>query len=290
MPIPLRAFLVALALGATVVASVPAADAKKRAATPRLKAFSSCAGLIGYARRHVPPPPPRLVRPRVPPQPIPVSGGGEDGGSGTPPPSAQVPVAAPAPDSGGPDSSGTNIQEAGVDEPDIVKSDGTNVYTLTDGVLRATDARSPTPRPRSSVSIRGAGGEILLQGRRILTISSDGGETVLTEVDVANPGAMRVIRTLSVDGQHISSRLTNRTVRVVIASVPRAIEVLPGPIVFDGPGVVAAAARKKPLRARRAGWLPSAIMRDRRKGTASAGARSSLQRGQPTSRSPASTR
>ena len=263
MRISLRAFLVALALGATVAASVPAADAKtKRAATPRLKAFSSCSGLIGYARRHVPPPR-RFVPPRRPMPEAPALGGGEDGGS------APGPVAAPAPEKA-PDSSTTNIQEAGVDEPDIVKSDGTNVYTLTDGVLRATDARSPTPRLLSSVKIGGFGGEFLLQGRRILAITSGGAGTMLTEVDVANPAELRVLRTLSVDGEHISSRLTNRTVRVVVASVPRAIEAIPapGPIPIDGPQVVADAAKKKrkPLRARRAGWVPSSTLRNRRTG------------------------
>ncbi|MEO8687970.1 MAG: beta-propeller domain-containing protein [Solirubrobacteraceae bacterium] len=262
MRITARALLVAMVLAATVAAGAPAADGKaKRAATPRLKAFASCAGLIGYARRHVPPPRP-VVGPRFPPQQVPVSGGGEDG-SGTVPPAAPAPVTAP--DSAGNDSSTTNIQEAGVDEPDIAKSDGTNVYTLTDGVLRATDARSPTPRVLSSVRIPGSGGEFLLQGRRILAISSGGAGTVLTEVDVANPAGMRVVRTLSVDGEHISSRLTNRTVRIVVASVPRAIEAvpLPGPI-STGPQVVADAARKKPLRARRAGWVPSSVLRNRR--------------------------
>jgi uncharacterized secreted protein with C-terminal beta-propeller domain len=252
---------VAVALGATVAASAPAADAKaKRAATPRLKAFASCAGLIGYARRHVPPP-----RPRLPPERMPIFGGSEDG-SGTAPPAAPAPVAAPPPGSGGGDSSTTNIQEAGVDEPDIAESDGTIVYTLTGGVLRATDARSPTPRLLSSVPIGGYGGEFLLQGRRILAISSGGAGTLLTEVDVANPAAMRVVRTLSVDGEHISSRLTDRTVRVVIASVPRAIEPLPGPVPVDTPLVTADAARKKPLRARRAGWVPSSVLRNRRTG------------------------
>ncbi len=262
----MRAFLVVLALVATLAASAPAADGRKRAATPRLKAFASCAGLISYARRHVPPPRP-VVPPRLPPQ-VPVSGGGEDGSGG-------LPVAAPAPavpesGAGGGDSSTTNIQEAGVDEPDIVKSDGTNVFALTGGRLYATDARSPTPRPLSSVAIGGTDGVLLLQGRRILTISAGGAGTLLTEVDVANPAAMRVLRTLSVDGRHISSRLHDRTARIVVASVPAAIEV-PGPVllpppVTDRPTGVAGTAARKPLRARRAGWVPSSVLRNRRTG------------------------
>ena len=57
--------------------------------------------------------------------------------------------------------------------------------------------------------------------------------------------------------------------RVVIASTPRALDVATSrPIAFEGPGVVADAAKKKrkPLRARRAGWVPSSTLRNRRTG------------------------
>lgn len=250
----MRALLVLIAVAATLAASVPAADAK-RARTPRLKAFASCAGLITYARRHVPPPRPRVRPPFVPGIPI---AGGEDGGS--------APVTAPAPESGGGsgDSSTTNVQEAGVDEPDVVKSDGTTVFALAGERLHAVDARSPTPRPLSSVAIGGDGGELLLKGSRALVISSGGAGTLLTEVDVSNPAAMRVLRTLSVDGQHVSSRLHGNTARVVVTSVPRAMQVQ---VPFaPGPQVIADAARRKPLRARRAGWVPSSVLRVRRSG------------------------
>ena len=133
-------------------------------------------------------------------------------------------------------------------------------------MLRATDARSPTPRRLSSVPIGGYGGELLLQGRRVLVISSGGAGTLLTEVDVANPAAMRVLRTLSVDGAHISSRLHGGTVADRGRLGPARDRVAPWPFAF-GPAVVAAAARKrKPLRARRAGWVPSSTLRNRRTG------------------------
>ena len=125
MRTPARAFVVTVALAATVAAGAPAADGAKRAETPRLKAFASCAGLIGYARRHVRRPGPSARRARR---------------AATCPISAAATTEAPArrrsprPPRVGPvggDSSTTNIQEAGVDEPDIVKSDGTNVFALT---------------------------------------------------------------------------------------------------------------------------------------------------------------
>ena len=141
MRISARAFVVAVALAATVAAGAPAADGAKRAATPRLKAFASCAGLIGYARRHVPPPRP-VVPPRLPPpaRPTPAAAA-----TGDPPDAGHR--ARPVGRGGG-DSSTTNIQEAGVDEPDIVKSDGTNVYTLTG--RDAARHRRAQPRRRAA--------------------------------------------------------------------------------------------------------------------------------------------
>ena len=250
------ALLVVISLAVTVA---PAAAAK-RAKSPRLKAFTSCAGLISYARRHAPPP--RLLLPprRVPS--VPIQGGGEDGGSGP------VAAPAPAPESGStaPDSSTTNVQEAGVDEPDIVKTDGTTVFALTGGRLRAVDARSPVPRKLDAVTIPGFGGELLIQGRRALTISNGGAGTVLTEIDIANPAAMRVLRTLNIDGEYVSARLHGHTARVVVSSEPRALDVpipAPRPIPVEAS---TSAKKRKPLRARRAGWVPNATLRNRRSG------------------------
>ena len=225
------ALLAALAL---LAAAVPADAARKRAKSPRPKAFASCASLISYARRHSPIP----VRPLPPRLPVPIFGGGEDdsGGGGG---------AAPV-------SSMTNVQEAGVDEPDIVKNDGKTVFALVDDRLHTVDAASS--RKLDSVAIPGHFGELLIQGRRALAITSGGKGTILSEVDIADPAAMRVLRTLNIDGSVVSGRLHGSTVRVVVSSEPRA---LAAPV-----GVAA----RTPLRARRAGWVPYATLRNRRTG------------------------
>ena len=77
-----------------------------------------------------------------------------------------------------------------------------------------------------------------------------------------------MVRTLSVDGQHISSRLTNHTVRVVIASTPRALDVATSrPIAFDAPASPLSRRRRSEAAARRrAGWVPSSTLRNRRTG------------------------
>jgi uncharacterized secreted protein with C-terminal beta-propeller domain len=234
-----RRTLALTALIALAFAAAPAAAAK-RAKTPRLKAFRSCAGLISYARRHAPP----VLAPRQVPLPVPVSGGGEDDSS----------------------SSTTNVQEAGVDEPDIVKSKGGTVFAVVDDALRAIDARSPVPRVRDVVHLPGYDGELLIAGDRAIAISSGAsGGTVLTELNIADPEHLRIVSTLSVDGLYVSARLHGHTARVVISSYPRALRVpvvdLPRPIAVE-----ARAAAGKPLRARRAGWVPSATLRNRRTG------------------------
>jgi len=66
--------------------------------------------------------------------------------------------------------------------------------------------------------------------------------TELREIDVSDPAAMRVVATERIRGEHVSSRLTGDTARVVIWSRPRAV-LEPG------------------LRAQVRGWLPRRVLR-----------------------------
>ena len=56
------------------------------------------------------------------------------------PAAGQDAAAASIADPLGPGANGTNVQEAGVDEPDTLKSDGETIFTLERGVLRAVSA------------------------------------------------------------------------------------------------------------------------------------------------------
>jgi hypothetical protein len=282
-----------LALLAMLALALPAGEAvgagkRDRAAPARLKAFDSCTTLVRYARRHGT----RLVRERsavaLPPASPPTGGGtppgaGEDGGSGGP-----VPLAAPAPVSEGPGSE-TNVQEAGVDEPDIVKAKGSTVFALIDDRLHAVDASATPPRLLGTLRVRGFGGELLVRGDRLLVMAQLGGgvmplggpitvateaaarpeewlsRSVLTEVDVSDPAAMRVVRTLDVEGRYVSARLSGRTARVVIASSPRALD-MPDVPVSTEQAVVRQRWQRSVKRARSARWLPSSVLRSRRTG------------------------
>ena len=247
-PTALRAGLAALAalavLTAGLLAPAAAPAAAKRLTKPSaLPAFPSCASLLSYARRNA-----RITggRTGVPtragvmlPQVLaaPVSPGAALDAPALAP-------AAPSPAQGGresaaaaPEFSQTNVQEAGVDEPDIVKTNGRTVFAVADGTLHALDVTGATPRLVGRLALDGAyGHQLLLRGDRLLVMSSSYGgmpiasdviisasQVVISELDVADPAAMKVRRTMTAEGAFVDARLTGGTARVVVAASPSAI-------------------------------------------------------------------
>src|SRR5262245_58010264 len=186
---------------------------------PSLRSFESCDQLAGYARRHRE----ALGEP---------FGTIEDGAIREAVPSAAVGEAATSGSvaAGEPVGSSTNVQEQGVDEPDLVKSDGTHIFAIAGDRLEAVDVAGPaTVGSLSLPSGPGpgnysAGHELLLAGDRVLVISNaylsraPWSRTVLTEVDVSDPAAMRAVRTMTVDGAYVSARLGGSTARVVTSA------------------------------------------------------------------------
>jgi hypothetical protein len=228
----------------------------------RLVAFRSCGELLGYARAQAA----SLVGPYG-------LGGGIAVRGGALPSSA----AAAAPQQGV-DYSGTNVQEQGVDEPDIVKTDGETIFTVADGRLESVDVRGPKPRLLDTLTLdAGWSHELLLSGDRLLVLSRGGywaqplpalaarlvpwapSQSVVAEVDVSDPKALRVVKKLTLDGAYVAARLVGHTARIVVSSqVPHAL-----PFVQPGDGTPAALAEAK--RRNRAvvassgvsGWLPT---------------------------------
>lgn len=91
-----------------------------------------------------------------------------------------APAREPAPDPA-PAHSGTNVHEAGVDEPDLVKTDGRRIVTVNRGVLRVIDAASrvetgrlelvPTGGSAEFAELAGAQvADLLLHGDRALVL------------------------------------------------------------------------------------------------------------------------
>ncbi|HKP91314.1 MAG TPA: beta-propeller domain-containing protein, partial [Thermoleophilaceae bacterium] len=164
------------------------------------------------------------------------------------------------------DSSGTNVQETGIDEPDIVKSQGSIVYALAAGGLQAIGTGGDGgPHLRDTLELSTWNNQLLVAGDRVLVIGyvdtpigpqpieddPNAGvaypdvyepSTILTEVDVSDPSHLRVVRTETVDGLFVAARLNGTTARIVISSVPRAIA-------------------EPKLRGKATGWRPSARLR-----------------------------
>ncbi|MGC4892933.1 beta-propeller domain-containing protein [Micromonospora sp. DT31] len=137
--------------------------------------------------------------------------------------------------------SGTNVHEAGVDEPDLVKTDGRRIVTVSRGVLSVVDpvTRRVTGRvavdPTTERYSRGEA-DLLLHGDRALVLLRDGWVTKgtvpggrdapgalaqarLVLVDLA--GAPRIAGEYRMDGRLVDARLVGATARVVISSGPR---------------------------------------------------------------------
>ena len=255
------ATLVALALAALALAmsAGPAAAATAKAAAAPAKAklvrFPSCERFLRYSRRQAR----KLVEPYglagYPSVTI-------EPGRTALPPGAEAAPAAPAPaaardagaQGGAPNFSGTNLQEAGVDEPDIVKTDGRRIFAIAGGKLHAVEAAGGASRLLGSLELKDVyPNEILLQGDRLLLIASEAYDypfplprpvepgpasvasdvaifppppppaTVLIEVDVSDPAAMNVATRLKVEGNYVAARMTGTTARLVVASTPAAI-------------------------------------------------------------------
>ncbi|ADU10829.1 MULTISPECIES: beta-propeller domain-containing protein [Micromonospora] len=140
-----------------------------------------------------------------------------------------------------PDFSGTNVHEAGVDEPDLVKTDGRRIVTVSRGVLSVVDpaSRRVTGRlalDRDAERFSGDEGSLLLHGDRALVLLHAGrtvkgpvpdGQTRpgatpqarLVLVDLAGPP--RVVGEYRMDGLLVDARQSGGTARVVIRSAPR---------------------------------------------------------------------
>ena len=248
-----RLTVIAVALVA-LLAAVPAEGAKRRPlAKKQLTAFRSCDGLVTFAQR-------RTRRfgtdvfgtrrpfPVAAPTVSPVAGR-EQAAAGTGGPTADsAPQAAPVE---GTDFSGTNVQEAGIDEPDAVKTDGRRLYIALEQKLHVLDLTGDTPTLVKSIPLEGYGHELFLHEGKLLVLTSTsfGGpipvdnvaarpaqaqdapastgvapeyyapRAQLTEIKTSD---LSVVRTLEVPGTIVGGRLRGSTARIAI-SIPTGV-------------------------------------------------------------------
>ncbi|MCW2613886.1 MAG: hypothetical protein JWN08_880 [Frankiales bacterium] len=138
---------------------------------------------------------------------------------------------------------GTNLQEQGVDEPDVAKTVDGVLYALGQGRLQLV-ATGPQPRLLGSLplGVESWGTELLVQGDRVLVLLGGGyaggpadvrlpgggaGGTRLLLVDVADPAAPRLLESLELTGRYLSARLSDGAVRLVTTSSPQVMGVTP---------------------------------------------------------------
>ena len=135
---------------------------------------------------------------------------------------------------------GTNLQERGVDEPDMAKTSGGLLLALSQDRLQVL-SRGPQPQVLGTAPLgRDAwGAELLVDGDRVLVLvpthpayapSSQGGRTVpygggreatrALLFDVADPRRPRLLEELELDGRYLSARLSDGAVRLVTTSTP----------------------------------------------------------------------
>ena len=150
---------------------------------------------------------------------------------------APLEAAASAPQAGV-DYSTTNVQELGVDEPDIVKTDGNRILVLAYGILHYIDLSSGGPELVGELDLWSweshQGREeshgsfqsfrmFLAEGAALLIAGGYGPEGALTQVvqvDLSDPADLTVTATLTVEGWYVSARMVGERVSLVLSSRP----------------------------------------------------------------------
>ncbi|GAB3253393.1 beta-propeller domain-containing protein [Nocardioides dilutus] len=165
---------------------------------------------------------------------LPGFGGGEDAadsgrdtGAAVEPQAAQeyaAPVPATVRSENG--DSGTNVQELGVDEPDVVKTDGRTLFRVEDDDLVTYDVTGEEVERIGSMDLEDLDdGELLLSGDTAVVVGTDGGgrgtyypearQTRVIVLDVSDPSDPEVEHTYLFSSATLEARLHGDTVRLV---------------------------------------------------------------------------
>ncbi len=159
---------------------------------------------------------------------------------------------------------GTNLQEAEVDEPDTAKTDGKLVYSLRGGKLRIVDVSGSRPSARGSLDLRSFGidpSDLLLDGYRVLVIGTSRKSAALGLVEVSNPDRPRLLSKETITGTLVSARLSGGTARIIVSSTPDLPFLAPG---SNPSGRESALAHNEDVVrfAKAEDWLPSRTITD----------------------------
>lgn len=132
----------------------------------------------------------------------------------------------------------TNVQVEGVDEPDMVKTDGERIVLMAEGELIVVDVTGDEPVETGRLSLAEEFGvqNLFLSGDKVLLFGSAWGNPTplvhsaeiapipstpsvqIFEVDISDDP--EVVRTMTIDGTFISGRMVDDSVRLVLTSMP----------------------------------------------------------------------
>jgi uncharacterized secreted protein with C-terminal beta-propeller domain len=150
---------------------------------------------------------------------------------------------------GGSGFSTTNVQEVGIDEPDLVKTDGSRILVIANGSFHVVDLKGAKPALVGTVELADdefQPTEILVSGNRVLVfgtanafrrglpmptarsagIASDIAPSglqnaTIVELDLSQPASPRVVKRLEVEGNYVTARQVGDVARVVVRSYPQ---------------------------------------------------------------------
>ncbi|MEM8922905.1 MAG: beta-propeller domain-containing protein [Actinomycetota bacterium] len=131
--------------------------------------------------------------------------------------------------------SGTNNQELGVDEADLVKTDGERLVIASDNTLRVIDTTGDVPRLVKTIELPDEvwGGQMFLSGDRVLLMSSGWTDRPFLRSSIptdwypgSNLGRLleidlesgEVVRTLEFEGAYLSARDVDGSIRIVLTA------------------------------------------------------------------------
>jgi hypothetical protein len=118
-----------------------------------------------------------------------------------------------------PDFSGTNVQEVGVDEGDIVETDGRFVYVAGPDGLRIVSVAEAAVV--AEPDLPEGTHQLLLDGTRLLVVTSSWSgapDTVTSLYDVDDPSAPQLLRRSHLEGNVVATRSIDGVARLVIST------------------------------------------------------------------------
>jgi len=138
------------------------------------------------------------------------------------------------------DFSETNVQEAGIDEPDFIKTNGQIISVLQDNTLHIIDPKSSSSQPLGSLHLEGLGwgSEMFLAGERVWVMAQtdlyslspltarmipEGNwepHTTIVEINITDPTQPIQIASMIIEGRYESARVVNGIARIVVSSPP----------------------------------------------------------------------